>query len=72
MQKIKIKVKARSKMQKVEKMPDGSMKVWVKEAPEKGRANVAVIEALSRYLGKPKRLITITSGHTSSNKTIEL
>jgi hypothetical protein len=34
--------------------------------------NKAVIRALAEYLDKPKTLLTIKSGHTSSAKVIEI
>ena len=70
--KIFVKVKARSKLQKVECVADGSYKVWVKAVPERGKANEAVIEALSGHFDVPKRFITIVSGHASSTKTIDV
>ena len=70
--KISVKVKARSKSQKVERAADGSYKVWVKAVPERGKANEAVIEALSGYFDVPRRFITIVSGHASSTKTIDM
>ena len=68
--KIKIKVKARSKVERVEETGAGLYKVWVKAVPENGKANDAVIHALSEYFDVPKRLVSIVSGHTSCNKTI--
>lgn len=38
--------------------------------PEKGKANKAIIEFLSKYFAVRKSEITITSGETSSLKTI--
>lgn len=69
---LKIKVKPKSRTTRVEKAADGSLKVWVKAAPEKGRANEEVIESLSEYLDIPKSRISVASGHTSSQKTIDI
>jgi uncharacterized protein len=69
---IQVKVKPRSKQSKVEKQADGSYKVWVREIPDKGKANEAVVEALSDFFIVPKSKITILSGQTSSTKIIEV
>jgi len=57
--------------EKVEKYSDG-YKVWVKEQPEKGRANKRVINVLAKYFEVPKQSIHIISGGTSSKKIIEI
>ena len=67
-----MKVKARAKADRVECVADGQYKVWVKAVPEKGKANGAVIEALSEYLGAPKSGIVLVSGQTSSQKIFEV
>lgn len=51
---------------------DGRIKVYVTAAPEKGRANKAVIEVLARELGVPKRVVSIRSGERSRTKLIEV
>ena len=70
--KLSVKVKARAKQEKVEKVAEGQYKVWVKAAPEKGRANEEVIRALSGHLKIPKSRIAIVGGHASSQKTVEI
>ena len=49
-----------------------NFEVWVIEAPEKGRANAAVIEALSEHLGVSKSRLSVVSGRASRNKVIRL
>ena len=50
------------------KMEDGTFKIWIKSAPEKGKAN----KELQKYLKKITGIqVKITSGLTSKNKTIE-
>ncbi len=51
---------------------DGRIKVYVTAAPEKGRANKAVIKVLARELGVPKRVVSIKSGERSRTKLIEV
>ncbi len=48
------------------------LKIKVNVAPEKGRANAAVIALLAEKLGLPPSAVTIVSGHTSALKTVEL
>jgi len=49
-------------------MEDGTFKIWIKSAPEKGKAN----KELQKYLKKITGIqVKITSGLTSKNKTIE-
>ena len=70
--KIRIKVKARAREEKVEKAPDGGLIVKVKEAAEKGKANEAVREALARYFNVPKSTVTLLRGFSSQSKVIEI
>ena len=51
---------------------DGRIKVYVTAAPEKRRANKAVIKVLARKLGVPRRTISLKSGERSRTKLIEV
>ena len=46
----------------------GRLKVAVTIAPEKGKANQALIEVLAKDLGLTKSQIELLSGHTNSQK----
>jgi len=46
----------------------GRLKVAVTQAPEKGKANQALIEVLANALGIKRSQITLLSGETSSKK----
>lgn len=46
----------------------GALKVAVTQAPEKGKANRAVIEVLSRALRLSRSQFTLLSGETSHDK----
>ena len=70
--KIFVKVKPRAREEKVIKISDTNFKVWVKEPPEKGRANRAVLKALSNYFDISQSDIKIISGSTSKLKIIEI
>lgn len=68
MPKLRIKVKPLSNKNKIVKLEDGVFKIWIKSAPEKGKANKELQKYLKKITGIP---IKITSGLTSENKTIE-
>lgn len=48
------------------------LKARVTAAPEKGKANKALLKLLAKELGLPPTRLTITSGDTSRLKTIEI
>lgn len=68
MSKLKIRVKTGAVMNKVEKMVDGTFKVWVKNPAVKGRANTELLSYLKCITGKT---IFIVAGLTSKEKLIE-
>ena len=47
-------------------------KVRVTEAPERGRANEAVVRLLAEALAVPRSAITLVSGHGGREKIVEL
>ena len=47
-----------------------SLAVRVTAAPDKGRANRAVIETLARAFGLPKSAFALVSGETDRHKTL--
>jgi uncharacterized protein (TIGR00251 family) len=47
---------------------DGMLKVSVTQAPEKGKANKALVEVLSKSLGLKKSQLELLSGETSPQK----
>jgi len=50
----------------------GALLVRVAEAPEKGRANQAVIEAVAAALALPRRAIEIDSGERGREKRLRI
>lgn len=52
--------------------PDGSLKVKVTAAPEKGKANAAICSFLADEFGVPKRNVEIVRGETSSVKHVKI
>ena len=70
--KIFVKVKPNSKQEKVEKIDENNYVVWVKEPPEKGKANNAIKNALAVYFKTGSSCIKIVSGYSSRQKIIEI
>jgi uncharacterized protein (TIGR00251 family) len=67
-----VKVVPRSSRTAVAGILGGMLKVKLAAAPEKGKANEALVEFLADTLGVKKNAIIITSGHTSPVKTIQI
>jgi len=53
-------------------LKDDSLRVKIKEKPEKGKANSKLIEMLSRYFKTPENKIKIISGTKNRNKIIKI
>jgi len=80
--KILVKAKPFSKEEKVEKIPQegfdfldnkmDSYKVWIKEVPEDGKANAAVIKLLAKHFNTPKSNIELISGGKSHDKIFNI
>ncbi|MFH1878760.1 MAG: DUF167 domain-containing protein [Candidatus Omnitrophota bacterium] len=68
---IDIKVFPKSSREEVVRK-DGMIKVYVKAAPDKGKANKAVIELIAREYGAKKSNVRILAGETGRNKTVEV
>ncbi len=69
---IYIKVTPKSSRNKIEKVSTGEYKVWVTVAPEKNKANRAVIELLAKYFQVSKSQISIIAGKTTAKKLVEI
>jgi len=70
---VRIKVRPKSKANEIaETMDDGTIKVRVKAAPEKGKANKEVIKLLSKKYGVKKSEVEIISGKTEPIKLIKI
>lgn len=70
--KLSIQVKPNARTNEVTVREDGSLLVHVNVPPIEGRANEKVVEVLAKYLGKPKRNITIISGRKGKRKIVEV
>lgn len=69
---ITIKVSPNAKKARWTRSDSGEVKCYVTSPAVDGKANAAVIDALSKGLGIGKRNIVIVSGHTSRIKRIEI
>ena len=69
---IFVKVKAGSRKDNVEKIDENHYEVMTKEAPEKGRANAAVIKLLADYFNVSSWQVSISAGHTSKAKIVKI
>ena len=68
---IEIKVIPRSSREElVEK--DWMIKAYVKPAPDKGKANAAVIGLIAKKYGVKKKDVTIITGKTARKKIVEV
>jgi uncharacterized protein (TIGR00251 family) len=65
---LSVRVQPGSKRNEVRGMPDGTLKVYVTQAPEKGKANKAVRKQLAESLGLRQSQIELLSGETISQK----
>lgn len=68
---IQVKAHPRSKKEEVLKKGDTLYEVWVKEAPEDGKANEAILRALARHLGVPRLELSLMAGASSKNKWVQ-
>ncbi len=67
-----VKVTPKASSDKIGKILDGTLKIYVRAVPENGQANKAVIELLSDSLKIAKSNISIDSGFTFNKKTVSL
>jgi uncharacterized protein (TIGR00251 family) len=67
-----VKVVPRSSKTAVAGVLGSMLKIKLAAAPEKGKANESLVEFLADTLGVKKNAVTITSGHTSPVKTIQI
>lgn len=61
-----------SKTELVGRLPDGTWKVRVAAAPEKGKANKALCAFLADHFGVPQSRVTILSGETAHVKRVRI
>ncbi len=69
--KIAIVVKPNARKEGIEKLPDGTLRVFVNEPPQDGRANDAVVRVLARYFGVARSAVRIVTGIRGRRKLVE-
>lgn len=70
---LSVKVTPKSSRSRIAgRLDDGTWKVAVAAAPEKGRANAELCAFLARELGVSKSAVTVESGHTSARKRLKV
>jgi len=70
---MRIEVKVFPKARKEEIVrTEGAVKVYVKAAPDKGKANKAVIGLIAKEYGVRKSNVRMITGETSRNKVFEI
>ena len=69
---ITVKIKPSSKVASIEKTGEKEFSVRVKSPPKEGKANIELIEVLSRHFGIPKSRIAIVIGASSKKKVIDI
>jgi uncharacterized protein len=69
---VKVKVIAHSSRDALEKLAEGSYKIWVRAIPEKGKANTAVAKLLSLEFEVPVSRVRLISGTTTSQKVFDV
>ena len=70
--KIFVKIKPRSRIQRIEKLNEDHYTVSVKEPPIDGKANEAVGRVLAKYFSVPQSRIRLVAGHTGRQKIFEI
>lgn len=70
---LRVKVIPRSaKTEVAGRMADGTLKVKIAAAPERGRANEALIACLADHFHVAREAVRILSGHTSTLKLVKI
>ena len=65
---LSVRAQPGARRNEVRGIQDGALKVCVTQAPEKGKANKAIVEVLAKWLGVRKSQIELISGETASQK----
>ena len=69
---IVVRIKPNAKTGSIEKGSEGELLVRVKAPAREGKANEALLKALSEYFDIPKSRLSIVNGLGSKNKIVEL
>lgn len=69
---LKIKVCPKAKLNRIEKIARDEYRIWTTAAPDKGKANQAVVKMLAKETGVAKSGIEIIKGAKDKNKVVKL
>jgi len=69
---LSVKVIPKSSVNKIVGFEGDVLKIKCTAAPEKGKANEAVVQLLAKYYGVPKSAVAIIKGKTGSKKVVEI
>jgi uncharacterized protein (TIGR00251 family) len=69
---LKVRVSPGAKRDGITGWRDDVLRVRVRAAPEKGKANEAVCALLAATLGVPARAVSVERGHASRDKVLAL
>ncbi len=70
--KISVNVKPNAKQVKIERLNESHFLIRVKEKPQEGKANRAVIKVLAEYFGIPQTDVALVKGQSSREKVFEI
>lgn len=65
---VEVRARAGARRNGVDGIRDGAILVAVTQAPERGKANEAILEELARFLGVKRSAVRLISGATSPRK----
>lgn len=69
---IEVLASAGSSVSKVRGIHGGALKVAVRAAPEKGKANAEIEEVIALFFGVAKNQVEVIAGQTSRNKRVQV
>lgn len=69
---LRLRVKPGARRNRLIGAHGGALKLEVQAAPERGRANDAVVAMLAEVFDVPRSLVSVVSGSTSRDKVVEV
>jgi uncharacterized protein (TIGR00251 family) len=69
---LRLKVSPGATREAITRGSDGSLRLAVTAAPERGKANAAAVELLARALGVPKSSVAVVQGASARQKTLRI
>lgn len=69
---LRVLVRTGRRVERLQRLPDGTIVVDIRERPVDGRANVAMGALIARTGGVSKSSVVLLSGHTSRHKTVSV